>query len=542
MDTSNVELPGTRAVEVAALFEDSVVRVTHLSDPRPPEPIARSTAWIAGGTAALVSALVLFVCAYAHLPTGGVWGDMLGAALVFGGTFALASGLKRRARARASRDFTVGTSPDAHHAAPEGALPADAFPLVRAAGDGWELVFTRGMQGDVTAGGATLSLADLIARGNARPTEHGAFAWPIADGARAFVQLGLSSFHVSSVAAPRTHEKRVAIDVGEQSYIAGCALAAAAFLALIHAIPPDPRSLAIDDLMKDKRFPVFTVKAPDVPESPSDGKTPVKSVMRGGKRGGGAHKGPGGKMGTPRSSNKDGLYAIKGPAGNKDWRLARATAAEMASKAGIIGIWRETSQIGSVFSPHETALDDAAETVMGGLIGTQTQDANGVEDGLGVFGKDPGGGGTHDTIGLTNLPTVGFDGKDPRGSRYVTAGRFTDKKKDAIIEPTPGPTRVTTGLDKEIVRRVVRKHLNEVRFCYEKRLHMKPDLYGRVLTEFSIAGTGKVIASLIKQSTLSDVEAEQCIQQAVARWEFPKPEATGLVIVQYPFSFKQVGN
>jgi hypothetical protein len=538
----NIEIPGTRAACVTAMFESTIVRVTHLDDPRPPEKSPKTTWMIGGGAAALLSALVLFLCAYAHLPTAGVWGDLLGALLVVGGTFALASGLRLRARERAPRDYTVGHARGASFAAPEGALPVGAFPLVRAAGDGWELVFTREMRGEVNLGNETLTLAQLSTRARPSTTLPGAWAWPIADGAHARVELGLSTFHIALTAAPRRQPTPLTLDLGEQLYTAGCALSAAAFLALIHAIPPDPRSLALDNLMKDGRFPVFTVKAPEVPESPLDTPTREKSANRG-QKGGGRAKGLSGKMGTPKSQNKAGLYAIEGPKDNKDIRLARALAADAARKAGILGILPQASQIGAIWAPDQSALGDAAQTVMGGLYGTQVQEANGVEGGLGIYGPHKGGGGNYETIGLYNLPTIGYAGKGPNGGKFAAVGKLhPDKVKHAVIDSPQPDVKVKGVLDKEIIRRVVRKHLNEVKFCYESRLMTKPDLYGRVLTEFSIAGTGRVIASLIKQSTLADPSAEQCIAQAVSRWEFPKPDNSGLVIVQYPFAFKQAGS
>jgi hypothetical protein len=319
-------------------------------------------------------------------------------------------------------------------------------------------------------------------------------------------------------------------------------MAAAAFLALIHAIPPDPHSLALDEFLKNNRFPIVLVKPPEIPDSPIAVLTKEKGENRG-QKGGGRAKGQSGKMGTERSKNKDGLYAIQGPKDNKDIRLARALAADAARNAGILGVLPQTSQIGAIWAPDQSALGDAAKTVMGGLYGTQVQEASGVEGALGVFGPHKGGGGTHDTIGLYNLPTIGYAGKGPNGGKFSMVGKLhPDKVKHAVIDSPAPDVKVKGFLDKEIIRRVVRQHLNEVKFCYEARLMSKPDLYGRVLTEFSISGTGRVVASLIKQSTLADPSAEQCIAQAVTRWEFPKPDNSGLVVVSYPFAFKQAGS
>ena len=80
-----------------------------------------------------------------------------------------------------------------------------------------------------------------------------------------------------------------------------------------------------------------------------------------------------------------------------------------------------------------------------------------------------------------------------------------------------------------------------MKFCYEKELARAPDLYGRVIVQFTIAGTGAVVASIVQSSTMNNATVEQCIAGAVKRWEFPKPQGGGIVIVSYPFILKAAG-
>jgi TonB family protein len=95
-------------------------------------------------------------------------------------------------------------------------------------------------------------------------------------------------------------------------------------------------------------------------------------------------------------------------------------------------------------------------------------------------------------------------------------------------------------LDKEIVRRIIRQHLNEVKYCYELQLPRHPDLAGRITVQFSIAAEGKVTASLVQASSLNNAAVESCIVQATRRWEFPRRNA-GLTIVSYPFVLVPAG-
>ena len=65
----------------------------------------------------------------------------------------------------------------------------------------------------------------------------------------------------------------------------------------------------------------------------------------------------------------------------------------------------------------------------------------------------------------------------------------------------PGTSTAAPGrgsLDKEIMRMVIRSHLDEIRSCYEIALAAGGTLTGRVMVQFTIAADGNVIASLIQ--------------------------------------------
>ncbi len=93
---------------------------------------------------------------------------------------------------------------------------------------------------------------------------------------------------------------------------------------------------------------------------------------------------------------------------------------------------------------------------------------------------------------------------------------------------------VVGELDKDLIRRTVRAHINEVRRCYEKQIDRDPNARGRVAIAFEIDAKGKVQASTLQESTMKDPAAGECIAAAVKGWKFPKPR-TGTVSVVYPF-------
>lgn len=98
------------------------------------------------------------------------------------------------------------------------------------------------------------------------------------------------------------------------------------------------------------------------------------------------------------------------------------------------------------------------------------------------------------------------------------------------------------SLDKELIRRVIRQHMGEIRLCYEKELTKNPTLQGQILTQFTISKDGAVTSATIKSSTLRSAAVESCVTAAVARWTFPKPQGGGQVLITYPFGFKTAGD
>jgi len=115
---------------------------------------------------------------------------------------------------------------------------------------------------------------------------------------------------------------------------------------------------------------------------------------------------------------------------------------------------------------------------------------------------------------------------------------FFFQPKSQAVQKLPDGAEIKGSLDKEVVRRVIRRHLLEVQDCYEKGLARHPELAGRVMIQFTISGKGEVIASVVQSSDLGDKIVERCITDRMRKWEFPAPTGGGIVIVSYPFVLK----
>lgn len=169
---------------------------------------------------------------------------------------------------------------------------------------------------------------------------------------------------------------------------------------------------------------------------------------------------------------------------------------------------------------------------LGGLQGgTGLGDAHGV-GGIGSRGAGFGGGGGG--LGLGGLGTKGGGGK---GYGFnLGQGQHTSTR---II---PGKTTVVGGLSKDVIGKVIRKHWNEIKYCYEKELQKDPNLEGKVAMMFVIDGTGRVAEVNVQQDTTGNGAVASCMQARIKRWVFPEPQGGGQVVVTYPWIFRAAGS
>ncbi len=100
---------------------------------------------------------------------------------------------------------------------------------------------------------------------------------------------------------------------------------------------------------------------------------------------------------------------------------------------------------------------------------------------------------------------------------------------------------VQEGLTKDEVGEVIHRHLSEVRYCYEASMIRQPDVEGKLIVNFTIAGQGNVKTADIKTSTLPDPRLDDCILRRLVTWKFPKTKGGVDVAVTYPFVFKTLG-
>ena len=97
------------------------------------------------------------------------------------------------------------------------------------------------------------------------------------------------------------------------------------------------------------------------------------------------------------------------------------------------------------------------------------------------------------------------------------------------------------GLTADEVGRIIRRHWNEIKYCYEKELTRNPNLAGKIVTSFTIGGTGHVQDCDVAETSLNDPTVEDCVVKIIKRIQFPAPKGGGIVLVSYPFIFQSSG-
>lgn len=107
-----------------------------------------------------------------------------------------------------------------------------------------------------------------------------------------------------------------------------------------------------------------------------------------------------------------------------------------------------------------------------------------------------------------------------------------------LVDAIEEETEISGGLDPAIISKVVKDNIGRVRYCYERQLAAEPNLYGKIKVTWTITAAGSVSVQKIDQSTMKNSMVEGCILRTVSKWNFPRPDGGGDVVVSYPFFFK----
>ena len=195
------------------------------------------------------------------------------------------------------------------------------------------------------------------------------------------------------------------------------------------------------------------------------------------------------------------------------------------------------SDIGGNLS-KSMAAGAAGAKAAGSNLGFGNTTTEGV-GGMGQIGDGRGGGG--ESRNSQGLSDKGFgDGKVGKGLGAIGSGGNLSGSgvgRPSIEVGNASETIVMGGLDKSVIDEYIRRHLRQIRGCYEQQLNSSPKLAGRIATRFVITGSGRVSQAGVTSSSMGNAKVEGCVLGILKRIEFPEPLGGGIVEVDYPFSF-----
>ncbi len=106
-----------------------------------------------------------------------------------------------------------------------------------------------------------------------------------------------------------------------------------------------------------------------------------------------------------------------------------------------------------------------------------------------------------------------------------------------VVDFRPPALLPEGDIDLSLVAKEVKRHMGDLKQCYERRLLVHPELSGKVVMHWYIATDGKVAEQCVTEDTVGDEEVLSCVNKLVKECRFPTPSGSA-VDISFPFVFK----
>lgn len=131
------------------------------------------------------------------------------------------------------------------------------------------------------------------------------------------------------------------------------------------------------------------------------------------------------------------------------------------------------------------------------------------------------------------------------GAQDTDAGREDEYISCIPLQPLPclipfqvGKVEIEGSFSAEDVLGIVRRHWNELKYCYDRERGDGWNLAGEVVLDFQINAQGLVEKVSILRSGLGRVKAEKCMLDVASRWMFWSPDGQGPGRATVPLYFR----
>jgi hypothetical protein len=398
--------------------------------------------------------------------------------------------------------------------APADDLPSPSFPLVERVGSAVQVNFTGACRGFLEEDGQRTSLRDLVLARRAFEADDG-YTCTLPEGGRFVLDFGHAIYFVQQV--PQGKRVVPGLTAGINFFYLGILLLVGFFgLALSVVVASTPYDASQEIVRVPDRIADITWIEPPPPP-------PVKKVI----------------SGDPDAGEGAKAKDEEGKVGRQDAKLdkARGTKVAMAAsqlnkqiaeEAGLLAELSTMEANDNLFGTGGLRMGQSA--FVGGVIGSQYGNQYG-SGGLGSRGASLGGGGDGEYLG-----GLGTRGDGPGGSGWGKEGGWHGVKSTGTPSMSTQDPIILGALDKAVIDRVIKAHLSQFRYCYQKELNRNPDLQGKITMKFVIARDGSVSSAKVDGSSMDNAIVENCLCERFARLQFPTPK-NGIVIVKYPFVF-----
>jgi hypothetical protein len=108
-------------------------------------------------------------------------------------------------------------------------------------------------------------------------------------------------------------------------------------------------------------------------------------------------------------------------------------------------------------------------------------------------------------------------------------------------KPTPELTvidkpSIPPQLDRDEIKRVIKRAMPGIKFCYEQGLRQNATLGGKIRIRFVVAANGSVASSNPIEGIESSVDS--CVANKISQLSFPMPQGGNIAEITYPFLFQ----
>ena len=381
----------------------------------------------------------------------------------------------------------------------------------------FSLTFQEGVVGELLREGETpLSLGDAVDRGLAVEEQQG---WSFELGRADVLRLGKGPVTMEAfrVRAPRKAMGSIE-DLVDFRFLNTLLVCFALFFALaVNAQLTEDEQYDEASSSDVTRMRHILVKAQEPPPKKRNAAEPATELVKQ------PRKAPLAE-GRPRAPNKP----VKDPGGNAPSALMIADA--IFAGPGASG----------VMGPGGLGKD--LEGALGNVVAV-----NG--DGMGGWSlRGNGGGGANgDPLQIGAIKSSGQASRKGVGALCQGPGPCKKNGEGPMLDPDPpfgcAPDGAgATCMDKDLIRKVIAGHRDQIRFCYELALQQSPALAGKVSVQFAVATSGTVATARVENSSVKSEALSECLVSRVRSWQFPVGKQGNGYRVTYPFVFKPAGS